>query len=160
TSSARVSSSRVESSSCRSRVSVQFSVSVESSETASPKPGIQCEPRRASSEQRKAIMRNVKVFLVLLVAAAPVALSADWPMWGGTPSRNMVSTLTGMPTEWDVKTGKNVKWVADLGSQSYGNPSVGAGVVIIGTNNEAVRDPKQPGDRGAAMAFRESTGSV
>ncbi len=104
-------------------------------------------------------MRHTKIsFLVVTLVAAQVALSADWPMWGGTPSRNMVSTLTGMPTEWDVKSGKNVKWVADLGSQSYGNPSVGSGVVIIGTNNEAVRDPKQPGDRGVAMAFRESDG--
>ena len=68
------------------------------------------------------------------------ALSADWPMWGGTPSRNMVSPLKGMPTTWDVKSGKNVKWVADLGSQSYGNPTVAEGVVLIGTNNEATRD--------------------
>ena len=51
-------------------------------------------------------------------------VSADWPMWGGTPSRNMVSPLKGMPTPWDVKSGKNVKWVAELGSQSYGNPVV------------------------------------
>ena len=79
-------------------------------------------------------------------------------MWGGTPSRNMVSSMTGLPTTWDVKTGKNVKWVAELGSQSYGNPTVGGGVVIVGTNNEALRDPKQPGDRGVVMAFREATG--
>ena len=79
-------------------------------------------------------------------------------MWGGTPSRNMVSTMTGLPTTWDVKTGKNVKWVAELGSQSYGNPTVAGGVVLVGTNNEAMRDPKQPGDRGVLMAFREATG--
>jgi outer membrane protein assembly factor BamB len=104
-------------------------------------------------------MRHLKILsLVLFVGATPVALSADWPMWGGTPSRNMVSTLTGLPFEWDVKSGKNVKWVAELGSQSYGNPTVGSGVVIIGTNNEAVRDPKQAGDRGVVMAFRESNG--
>ena len=30
--------------------------------------------------------------------------------------------------------------------------------MLIGTNNEAVRDPKQPGDRGVLMAFREATG--
>ena len=48
----------------------------------------------------------------------------DWPMWGGSPDRNMVSDATGLPTTWDVKTGKNVKWVASLGSQSYGNPVV------------------------------------
>ena len=79
-------------------------------------------------------------------------------MWGGTPDRNMVSTMKGLPAEWDVKTKKNVKWVADLGSQSYGNPVVAGGMVFVGTNNELVRDPKQPGDRGVLMAFRESDG--
>jgi len=82
----------------------------------------------------------------------------DWPMWGGSPDRNMVSDATGMPTTWDVKTVENIKWVAALGSQSYGNPVVSGGVVLVGTNNEAVRDPKQPGDRGVLKAFRESTG--
>ena len=33
-----------------------------------------------------------------------------------------------------------------------------AGVVFVGTNNEKVRDPKQGGDRGVLMAFRESDG--
>ncbi len=84
--------------------------------------------------------------------------TASWPMWGGSPDRNMVSDATGMPTTWDVKTGENIKWVAALGSQSYGNPVVSGGVVLVGTNNEAVRDPKQPGDRGVLKAFRESTG--
>jgi outer membrane protein assembly factor BamB len=102
-------------------------------------------------------MRNA--LTLSLVFVATVALSADdWPMWGGSPSRNMVSPMTGAPTEWDVKSGKNVKWVAELGSQSYGNPSVGSGVVIIGTNNELMRDGKQAGDRGVVMAFREATG--
>ena len=82
----------------------------------------------------------------------------NWPMWGGSPDRNMVSDATGMPTTWDVKTGKNIKWVASLGSQSYGNPTVSDGVVLVGTNNEATRDPKQPGDRGVVMAFKEATG--
>ena len=103
------------------------------------------------------MMKRASALLVFLVATG-TGLSADWPMWGGTPSRNMVSPLTGLPTTWDLKTGKNVKWVAELGSQSYGNPTVGGGVVMIGTNNEALRDPKQPGDRGVLMAFREATG--
>jgi outer membrane protein assembly factor BamB len=82
----------------------------------------------------------------------------DWHMWGGSPDRNMVSDATGLPTTWDVKTGKNIKWQAALGSQSYGNPVVAGGVVLVGTNNEALRDPKQPGDRGVMMAFKEATG--
>jgi outer membrane protein assembly factor BamB len=96
--------------------------------------------------------------LAVFVVSSTGVMAADWPMWGGTPSRNMVSSMTGAPTEWDVKSGKNVKWVAELGSQSYGNPTVGSGVVIIGTNNELVRDGKQAGDRGVVMAFRETTG--
>jgi outer membrane protein assembly factor BamB len=100
-----------------------------------------------------------RFFLASALLAASASLTAsDWPMWGGTPDRNMVSTLKGMPTAWDVKTGKNVKWVAALGSQSYGNPVVANGVVLVGTNNEAMRDPKQGGDRGVLKAFRESDG--
>lgn len=114
--------------------------------------------------------RRAYVLVVLAAAAlfaaggSPVSLSAsdpgtgDWPMWGGTPDRNMVSTMKGLPAEWDVKTKKNIRWVADLGSQSYGNPVVAGGMVFVGTNNELLRDPKQPGDRGVLMAFRESDG--
>src|SRR5215467_3546204 len=82
------------------------------------------------------------------IAASDPGGNGDWPMWGGTPDRNMVSNMKGLPTEWDVKTKKNIKWVADLGSQSYGNPVVAGGMVLVGTNNELLRDPKQPGDRG------------
>jgi hypothetical protein len=79
-------------------------------------------------------------------------------MWGGTPSRNMVSAAKGLPDKWDVKTKANVKWVADLGSQTYGNATVAGGRVFVGTNNELLRDPKQPGDRGVVMAFKQDTG--
>jgi outer membrane protein assembly factor BamB len=110
-------------------------------------------------------MRKILLALALVLAAAWTTRlvasdpgSGDWPMWGGTPDRNMVSTMKGLPLEWDVKTKKNVKWVAELGSQSYGNIVVSGGVVLIGTNNEGLRDPKQPGDRGVLMAFRESNG--
>src|SRR6266436_407765 len=82
----------------------------------------------------------------------------DWPMWGGTPDRNMVSNMKGLPISWDVKAKTNVKWVAALGSQAYGNPVVAGGQVYVGTNNEGLRDPKITGDKGILMAFRESDG--
>lgn len=84
--------------------------------------------------------------------------NGDWPMWGGTPERNMVSSMKGLPTSWDVKTKKNIKWMAALGSQSYGNPVVAGGQVYVGTNNESVRNAKEPGDRGVLMVFSESDG--
>ena len=104
------------------------------------------------------------VVLSLLLGAPRATMHAsdpakgDWPMWGGTPDRNMISTMKGLPIEWDVKTKKNIKWSAKLGSQSYGNPVVADGKVFVGTNNENPRDPKQAGDRGVLMVFRESDG--
>ena len=82
----------------------------------------------------------------------------QWPMWGGTPDRNMISSMKGIPTAWDLKSKKNVKWVAELGSQTYGNPVVANGIVLVGTNNEAMKDPNIKGDKGIVMAFRESDG--
>src|SRR5689334_16533105 len=113
-------------------------------------------------------VKNLFVLIVAIFSAAifflPAATSAsdpgtgDWPMWGGTPDRNMVSNMKGLPTTWDVKTKKNVKWVAQLGSQTFGNVVVSGGMVFIGTNNEGLRDPKVTGDKGVLMAFRESDG--
>lgn len=79
-------------------------------------------------------------------------------MWGGTPDRNMVSDMSGAPASWDIETGENVKWTAELGSQTYGNPVVAGGQVYVGTNNELVRNPDETGDRGVLMCFRESDG--
>src|SRR5947207_11239993 len=94
---------------------------------------------------------------ILLLWASDPGIG-DWPMWGGTPDRNMVSKMKGLPTSWDVKSGKNVKWIGELGSQSYGNPVVAGGQVYVGTNNELLRNPKEGGDRGVLMCFRESDG--
>jgi outer membrane protein assembly factor BamB len=104
----------------------------------------------------KRIILIFSVSLLFLYASDPGG--GDWPMWGGTPDRNMVSSMKGLPTTWDTKAGKNVKWMAQLGSQSYGNPVVAGGQVYVGTNNELVRNPKEGGDRGVLMCFRESDG--
>src|SRR5688572_12797457 len=76
---------------------------------------------------RRSEVRRRGVLLSLLALAVPAARASDpgtgdWPMWGGAPDRNMVSGQKGLPTEWDVKTKRNVKWTAALGSVSYGNP--------------------------------------
>ncbi len=101
---------------------------------------------------------SAALLLLSLGLLASDPSGGDWPMWGGTPDRNMVSSMKGIPTTWDVAKKVNVKWVASLGSQSYGNPVVAGGQVYVGTNNEAVRNAKEPGDRGVLMVFRESDG--
>src|SRR6056300_2044965 len=105
-------------------------------------------------------------FSLLFTLFAPFSKGADWPVWGGDGSRNMVSSETGLVTDFnpgemsddevvDMKTTKNVKWVAKLGSQAYGNVTVGQGKVLVGTNNESMRDPQKKGDRGVVMCFDE-----
>src|SRR5512145_3292495 len=105
------------------------------------------------------LLLSVAVFFFAPASNASDPGSGDWPMWGGTPDRNMISNMKGLPISWDVKSKKNVKWVAQLGSQTYGNVVVAGGVVFVGTNNEGVRDPKITGDKGIVMAFRESDGT-
>lgn len=98
------------------------------------------------------------------------AIGEDWPQWGGKPNRNMYSAEKGLPEqvdpgklksgteEIDMSTTKNVKWVAKLGSQSYGNASIADGKVFVGTNNDVPRNGKYEGDRSIMMVFDEKTG--
>jgi outer membrane protein assembly factor BamB len=106
--------------------------------------------------------RTLSLAAIALAGSSYALLASDpgpeWPMWGGTPDRNMVSSMKGLPVEWDLKTKKNVKWIAEVGSQAYGNPVVAGGYVLVGTNNEAMKDPNVKGDKGILMAFRESDG--
>src|SRR5712692_1197714 len=108
--------------------------------------------------KRIILLSTVCLFISFWLLFASDPGTSDWPMWGGTPDRNMVSLMKGIPTAWDIKTKQNVKWMAQLGSQSYGNPVESGGQVYAGTNNELVRNPKEGGDRGVLMCFRESDG--
>ena len=98
--------------------------------------------RRTIKEKPIFAVFAISTFFVVAATGSPRVLasdpgSGDWPMWGGTPDRNMVSNMKGLPTEWDVKTKKNVKWVAELGSQSYGNPVVAGGLVFVAPTTKA-----------------------
>jgi len=83
--------------------------------------------------------------MALLLLALPLA-SQDWPMWGGNPQRNMYSPIKNLPSSWDIATGKNIKWKAELGTTSYGNPTVADGKVFVGTNNDNPRNAAITGD--------------
>lgn len=99
-----------------------------------------------------------RAWRMLLLAAACQAQSADQPQWGERFSRNMVSSETNLPDAFDLSTGRNVLWTADLGTETHATPVVAGGRVYIGTNNGRPRDPRQVGDRGVLMAFDEKTG--
>lgn len=85
----------------------------------------------------------------------------DWPMWGGTGDRNMISDYKNIKLNFDIRKGEKVIWQANLGSQTYGNPIVADGKVFVGTNNAAgYRADKHPAkdDKGVLLAFEEATG--
>lgn len=84
----------------------------------------------------------------------------DWPQWAGSPYRNNVVDAKTIPTEWNVKTGENVRWSMPLGSETYGNPVVANGKVYVGTNNGASYAKQYPArvDLGALVCFDEKTG--
>jgi outer membrane protein assembly factor BamB len=86
------------------------------------------------------------------------ALAADQPQWGQAWSRNLVSDERGLPDSFDPATGRNIKWIAKLGTETYSTPVVANGRVLIGTNNGEPRDPKHQGDRGVLMCFDEQSG--
>ncbi len=100
----------------------------------------------------------VFVSLALFTVAFNATAEKEIALWGGTLSRNMVSDETNLPDTWNLETGENIKWTAELGSQTYAGPLIIGGKVFVGTNNQALRNPKLTRDRGVIMAFRESDG--
>jgi len=102
---------------------------------------------------------SVLAMLVIALSLIHTVHAADWIMWGGTPERNMVNTVEkDIPAKWDIDTGENILWTAQLGSQTYGNPVVADGKLFVGTNNQAERQPKAVGDKGIIMCFAEDSG--
>lgn len=97
-------------------------------------------------------------FPILFLFLTTLAGAADQPQWGQQFTRNMVSSETGLPDNFDPATGTNIKWIASIGNQCFATPIVAGGRVLIGTNNEAPRDPQQIGDRGVLMCFDENDG--
>ena len=120
-------------------------------------------------------MQNLTIRFLLASAAFASLVAAqkpgDWPQWGGGPTRNMAERqafdlpdafdpgrFKGNTEEIDLSTTENVRWVAKLGSQSYGNPTVAGGKVFVGTNNDSPRDPRFKGDRSCVYCLDEKTG--
>ena len=99
--------------------------------------------------------RALLLFLLPLVPSL-----ADQPQWGTAWTRNPVSPETKLPDTFDPGTKKNVKWVADLGSQTHSTPVIAGGRVFIGTNNANPRDSKHTGDRGVFMCLDEKDGRL
>jgi outer membrane protein assembly factor BamB len=99
----------------------------------------------------------------------PEPKQIDWPMFGGTSSRNMINfTARDILDNFDPEKGDGILWKAELGSRSYTQPVVAGGKIFIGTNNENPRNQRdteknrigevEPLDRDILMCFEERTG--
>jgi outer membrane protein assembly factor BamB len=96
--------------------------------------------------------------VIALLILVPATLHADdWPMFGGNPSRNSVSTEKKLPVTWDPEKNLNIKWVADLGDQTFSTPAVSGGRVVVGTNNPS---KKPEDDKGVLMCFSAADGKL
>jgi len=101
-------------------------------------------------------MQRFPALVILCCLFSPAV--ADWPQWGGSPGRNNTPPDRNLPTEWNVgefdwrtgewdpATAKNIKWVARLGSTTYGTPVVAGEKVFCATNNGAGYVRRYPAD--------------
>jgi outer membrane protein assembly factor BamB len=108
--------------------------------------------------------KHILTALAVLLLAPPAALqAADWPQWGGTAGKNMVSLEENLPETFVpgnknpqgggilMRTTKNVKWAARIGDFSCGTPTVARGKVLIGG---------LIGEQGMLMCLDEATGKL
>jgi len=103
-----------------------------------------------------------KYLLILLFAlyCAPVLNAADVRQWGECYTRNQISPETNLPDSFDPKTGKNIKWIVPMGTETYATPTIADGRIYIGTNNAKPRDPRHKGDRGIMYCLDENNGRL
>lgn len=108
-----------------------------------------------------------RLFLSVVLAAPVTAQTPSsrpargaWPMWGGKPDRNAVCNAEGIPTTWDLDEQKNIRWVARLGSYTYGGPVIADGKILVATNNALEWRPHSKGDKGCVLCLDLSSGEL
>ena len=120
----------------------------------------------------RVIFRVTVAFWILGVSLS--ALAADWPQWGGTNNRNMVSAERGLPDSFtpdkegadgqpgNRKNAKGIKWVVKVGAFAYGNPTVAGGRVFVGTDAQTLSaDTRFNGLKGGLVkCFDEASGTL
>lgn len=86
----------------------------------------------------------LRTFAIALLTPSSLLLAADWPQWGATASKNMVSAENNLPetfvpgqkgTQGEgilLDTTRNVKWAVRTGDFSCATPTVAGGKVFIG----------------------------
>lgn len=89
-----------------------------------------------------------------------VARPEAWPMAGGSIERRGLPIPGPIDLELDIADPNDLRWSIELGTQTYGNPIIAEGRVLIGTNNAAGFRASHPGreDRGVLVCVNAETG--
>ena len=108
----------------------------------------------------KIAMCFLSLATIIFLIAMSGSDSAKLAMFGNDVTRNMVLHEKNIPAKWDIDSGENIKWVANLGSQTYAGPVISDGKIYVGTNNEARYDTDLNGDYGNVLVFDAATGKL
>ena len=114
------------------------------------------------------------MLMCVLLARCVDLRGADWPRWCGHNDGNMVCAETDLPFSFvpgrkaptgstiDMETTKHVKWVAKLGSNAYGNPTVANGRLYVGTDDLTLSEDSRfrRSKGGLLKCFDEETGEL
>ena len=107
--------------------------------------------------------RNILVVFCSMLLTTHGLRGGDWPQWGGTACKNMVSLERDLPETFVpgsknpqgsgllMSTTKNVKWAARIGDFCCGTPAVAGGKVFLGGMIDG---------RGIVKCFDEATGKL
>jgi len=125
---------------------------------AKQSPTLRLRLLRCCAPRKDMIPNPAALFCVSFLLST--AWAGDQAQWGQAFTRNMVSGETGLVDNFDPATGKNIKWVVSLGSQTWSTPVVAQGRVFIGTNNDSPRDPRHKGDRSVLLCLDEKDGHL
>jgi outer membrane protein assembly factor BamB len=122
------------------------------------------------------MVKSHSLFACLLGASVVLGVSPtfgkDWPHWGSDDGRNMVSDEKALPNSFDpgerksagidLAAAKNVKWAVRLGNYAYGNATVAAGRVFVGTDCQTLSTAARNATNGCGMlqCLDEATGKL
>ncbi len=77
-------------------------------------------------------MPNQLMIVVVVSALVEFSAVADWPQFRG-PQASGVDASQLLPTEWDVESGKNVRWQTPLPGLAHASPIVSGGRIYVAT---------------------------
>ncbi len=107
------------------------------------------------------------VIAVVSIGCAPSFFTGDrssqldWPQLGGSPRRSHVAAGVEVPADWNLETGRNVRWSFPLGPGTAAAPTVAGGRVFIGSRSGSdLPQARESGDSGCLLCLDEESGEL